>query len=410
MKPAPEIRVYETKKEAERRNARLAGKEKPDHWVTKKGDMFTNPWPSFIPYSWRESSSWYNLFTKQPPPPSSSLVEDLVPVVKPTWGASDSDDLNKDKVKATWLGHACFLVELPSVLPLSRGPRILFDPVFSDRCSPSQYAGPKRYNPPPCKIEDIPDVDAIVISHNHYDHMDTPTLTALFSRDRKPHIFAPLGNDAYFDCLKCIPKTHFHTLDWWDTRRVEVDATVPSNSDSGVAQVASFDITLTPGQHQTGRGVFDRWKTLWGGWVVQSVTKNGGDGGEGEETHGPSVYFAGDTGYRTVLAGQDEDKVPVCPAFKEIGERWGGIDLALLPIGAYEPRDIMSRVHCAPQDSVRVFQDIRAKRAIGMHWGTWILTTEDALEPPKRLAEECKKANIADGIFQLCKIGETVFH
>ncbi|KAJ8079352.1 Protein-lysine N-methyltransferase efm4 [Marasmius tenuissimus] len=240
--------------------------------------------------------------------------------------------------------------------------------------------------------------------------MDTPTLTALFSRDRKPHIFAPLGNDAYFDCLKCIPKTHFHTLDWWDTRRVEVDATVPSNSDSGVAQVASFDITLTPGQHQTGRGVFDRWKTLWGGWVVQSVTKNGGDGGEGEETHGPSVYFAGDTGYRTVLAGQDEDKVPVCPAFKEIGERWGGIDLALLPIGAYEPRDIMSRVHCAPQDSVRVFQDIRAKRAIGMHWGTWILTTEDALEPPKRLAEECKKASIADGIFQLCKIGETVFH
>ncbi|KAJ8079353.1 Protein-lysine N-methyltransferase efm4 [Marasmius tenuissimus] len=201
MKPAPEIRVYETKKEAERRNARLAGKEKPDHWVTKKGDMFTNPWPSFIPYSWRESSSWYNLFTKQPPPPSSSLVEDLVPVVKPTWGASDSDDLNKDKVKATWLGHACFLVELPSVLLLSRGPRILFDPVFSDRCSPSQYAGPKRYNPPPCKIEDIPDVDAIVISvsshsvhvisrysnESVYPFSITTTISAFLLHTRQPH-------------------------------------------------------------------------------------------------------------------------------------------------------------------------------------------------------------------------------
>ncbi|KAL0564678.1 Protein-lysine N-methyltransferase efm4 [Marasmius crinis-equi] len=417
-----EIRVYETTEEAERKRTRLAGKEKPDHWVNNKGTEFTNPWPSFIPFMLKEAGSvrgsffsskadrltlclfgkWYNLFTKQLPPPKDILKS--IEVVKPTWGVSSSNEAqsNSNKVKATWLGHACYLVELPTIPSLSRGPRILFDPVFSDRCAPVQFMGPKRYTPPPCPIQEIPEVDAVVISHNHYDHMDSPTLKVLFSRARKPHIFAPLGNEYYFDSLGCVPETHAHVLDWWDSRRVEI--TLPSSdSDTEAKQAkAVFDITLTPGQHQTGRGMFDRWKTLWGGWVVQPVS--------GEEAHGPSVYFAGDTGYRTVLPGQDEDKVPVCPAFKEIGDRWGGIDLALLPIGAYQPREIMSRVHCAPQDSVRVFQDLRAKRAVAMHWGTWVLTTEDALEPPKRLAEECKKAGIADGIFSLCKIGETVFY
>ncbi|GLB43039.1 putative beta-lactamase superfamily domain containing protein [Lyophyllum shimeji] len=139
--------------------------------------------------------------------------------------------------------------------------------------------------------------------------------------------------------------------------------------------------------------------------VQDAVGELGRRGGTG----GVKVFFGGDTGYRAVLDGQDEDNVPVCPAFKEIGEKFGGFDFAMISIGAYMPRQLMSSIHCAPQDSTRPFKDIRAKRALGMHWGTWVLTTEDVLDPPKRLAEECKKVGIEDGAFRVCEIGETCF-
>ncbi|KAK0215408.1 beta-lactamase superfamily domain-containing protein [Armillaria fumosa] len=238
-----------------------------------------------------------------------------------------------------------------------RGGRVLFDPVFSDRCSPTQFFGPKRYTEPPCKIEEIPEVDAVVISHNHYDHLDNHTISTLFKRTRVPHIFAPLGNEKHFESIG-VPKGHAHTL----------DCTSPAG------------------------GCTIRVR-LWSSWAVE---------GEGKK-----VYFAGDTGYRSVKDGEDEAERPVCPAFKEIGERFGGFDLAMIPIGAYEPRWFMSTIHCAPQDSVRIFKDIRAKKAVAMHWGTWILTTEEVTEPPKRLAEECKKIGIEEGDFLVSDIGET---
>ncbi|KAF9270431.1 Metallo-hydrolase/oxidoreductase [Marasmius fiardii PR-910] len=427
--PEP-IKVYETEAQADERKARLiaTNKEKPDHWATNKGDYFVNPWPSYVPFSWRDGRAWFDMLTKQPQPSKDTKISQKIPVVKPTWGISTSatddggEDKNLGKLKATWLGHACFLVELPAVSPFPRGPRILFDPVFSDRCSPFQHLGPKRFTPPPCPVEEIPEVDAIVISHNHYDHLDTPTITILFSRARKPHIFAPLGNESYFQSLPCIPAGHSHTLDWWDSRRVEVGFDLPDTMSTRNTNIeahkltAKFDVTCTPGQHRTGRGLLDHFKSLWAGWVVETVPPVTGGEQQSPEPklerskEGRKVYFAGDTAYRSVLEGQDEDKVPVCPAFKEIGERWGGFDLALLPIGAYEPRSIMSRVHCAPQDSVRIFQDIRAKRAIGMHWGTWVLTTEGIHEPPERLLAECRKADIEEGVFRLCEIGETLFY
>ncbi|ESK83189.1 zn-dependent hydrolase oxidoreductase family [Moniliophthora roreri MCA 2997] len=394
------IRVYETTLQTQNRKERES-RGKPDHWVNSKGTSFTNPWPSWVPDSWDVIGFMVDLYANPPSIPKD--VDTRLPIRKPTWGL-ESNSENSAKIKATWLGHACYLVELPSVSPASRGARILFDPVFSDRCSPSQHMGPKRYTPPPCAVEDIPEVDAIVISHNHYDHLDTPTITTLFKRDRIPHIFAPLGNQPYFDKLH-IPKTHAHILDWWDSRRVEVNIQDSNAKDD--AQKAVFDVTCTPGQHRTGRGILDHFKSLWAGWVVEEVKEPEAGGQEGGG--GAKVYFAGDTGYRTVLKGQDEDKVPVCPAFKEIGQRWGGIDLALLPIGAYLPRPMMSRVHCTPSDAVRVFQDIRAKRALAMHWGTWVLTNEPVFEPPKLLVEECRKAGIEDGIFAICDIGQTSF-
>ncbi|PBK88129.1 Metallo-hydrolase/oxidoreductase [Armillaria gallica] len=301
-----------------------------------------------------------------------------IPVRTPTWGLEEE---HQGEIKATWLGHACYLVELPFVTSLGRGARVLFDPVFSDRCSPSQSFGPKRFTEPPCKIEDIPEVDAVVISHNHYDHLDNHTLSTLFKRTRKPHAFAPLGNEKHFESIG-IPNGHAHTLDWWDARRVEIPGT-------------SFKLTCTPAQHLTGRGLLDQGKTLWSSWAVE---------GEGKK-----VYFTGDTGYRSVKDGENEAERPVCPAFKEIGERFGGFDLAMIPIGAYNPRWFMSTIHCAPQDSVRIFKDIRAKKAVAMHWGTWILTTEDITEPPKRLAEECRKIGIDEANFLVSDIGETKY-
>ncbi|KDQ61052.1 hypothetical protein JAAARDRAFT_124098 [Jaapia argillacea MUCL 33604] len=376
---------------------------KPAHWVDAQHTSFQNPWPSWRAHDASDFLTVLSFGSGYPKIPKD--IASLLPIRKPTWGLQQDgtslDTNTADKIKATWLGHACFLVEFParskagSPLP-SRGARILFDPVFTCRCSPSQLVGPKRFTPAPCKMEEIPEVDAIVISHNHYDHLDTTTIRSLLARQRTPHIFAPLGNESYFRSIG-IPTTHTHTMDWWETKHVETDV----QSESGVQKVA-FDVTCTPAQHFTGRGIFDRFKTLWASWVVEEVV-------EGQDKSGAKAYFAGDTGYRAVLDGQDEDKVPTCPAFKEIGERFGGFDLAMIPIGAYLPRRFMSPIHCAPQDSVRIFQDVRAKRAIGMHWGTWVLTTEDVVEPPKRLAEECKKAGIEDGAFSVCDIGETLF-
>lgn len=337
---------------------------------------FVNPWPSFKEHGLSSVFSMMGEMAHGAKAPKD--IDDKLPVRKPTWG----DGASPDAIKATWLGHACFLLELPRETPeAARGVRVLFDPVFSHRCSPSQLVGPARFTKPPCKIEEIAELDAIVISHNHYDHLDTHTIKTLFSRARKPHIFAPLGNEAYFDSLH-IPKEYVHTLDWWEAANLQTE--------HGTAAVHCL-----PAQHFTGRGVLDRFHTLWASWAVTTASKK--------------VWFGGDTGYRSVAEGEDENAVPTCPAFRAIGDAFGGFDFAMIPIGAYLPRWFMSPIHCAPQDSVQVFQQIRARRAVGMHWGAWILTTEDVLEPPQRLKEECAKLGIEPGAFDACSaIGETV--
>ncbi|KZT54641.1 Metallo-hydrolase/oxidoreductase [Calocera cornea HHB12733] len=381
--------------------------QRPAHHANATGDAFINPWPSFrsqmagvpLSASWKLiREMWKNKIPED--------MEVRLPVVKPTWGQGAP----AGKIKATWLGHACFLVELPTPRGAARGPRILFDPVFSHRCSPVQFIGPARITPAPCKIDEIPQVDAVVISHNHYDHMDTHTLQTLRAQPHgPPHIFAPLNNDAYFHSLS-VPKEDFSCLDWWDKRECTVLLPAAPNSTShegtGEGVRATFRLTCTPCQHFTGRSITDRFKTLWASWAVESLPT---PSPHPEEPAPVKVWFAGDTGYRAVPDGMDETQMPVCPVFKQIGDHFGGFDLALIPIGAYLPRHMMSPVHCAPQDSVLVYKDVRARRALGMHWGTWVLTTEPVLDPPKRLAEECEKVGIEQGAFAACdSIGETV--
>ncbi|KAJ5174618.1 uncharacterized protein N7482_000495 [Penicillium canariense] len=302
-------------------------------------------------------------------------------------------------LRATWLGHACYYLEFPG------GLRVLFDPVLEERCGPYNLLGPKRFTDAPCQIKDIPIIDAVFISHNHYDHLSYPGVTEIAKRHPDCHFFVPLGNKSWFKRCGIQKVTE---LDWWDER----DITVSPSQDKGTEVEASGEAASTapeikaridflPCQHITARTPFDRYQTLWGSWAIESG--------------GKKVYFTGDTGYRTVpLLPEGEDDhdpkygFPVCPAFKQVGEFRGPFDLGLIPIGAYAPRHMFSSAHADPHDAVHIFQDTKCKKALGMHWGTWVLTEEDVLEPPEKLKTALKRFDLPEkGMFDVCNIGES---
>ncbi|ORY85333.1 beta-lactamase superfamily domain-domain-containing protein [Leucosporidium creatinivorum] len=363
----------------------------------KKKGGFVNPWDSFTDQGMSPFVLWqmWRDWQSHPIPPPE-LLPQIVPV---NWGQSSSASpaetaaWSKD-LKSTWLGHACFLVEWPTPegAPAgTRGARVLFDPVFSNRCSPSQYIGPARVTKPPINLKELPHVDAVVISHNHYDHLDVATLKHIASQpEGTVHFFAPLGNASWFTSTIGVKKDQVTELDWWGERDLKVKV------GEGEGTEAHLRITATPCQHFTGRGLHDRNDTLWASWAVTSPT-------------GGSVWFGGDTGYKSVPRGAtSEEGLPVCPAFAEIGRRFGGFDLACIPIGAYSPRHIMSKVHCSPEDAVELHVAVKSKKSIGMHWATWVLTDEEMTEPPKRLRAACEVKGITPDQFGVCAIGETV--
>ena len=362
----------------------------PSHHVGNPPTSFVNPWPSFNQQGLIEllTTSIRNRDFK--PVPSR---DKLVPVRKPDWGAGRSG------LKATWIGHASFLVETPCVQGASRGVRVLFDPVFSERTSPVSWAGPKRYNPTPCSLEELPDVDIVAISHDHYDHMDSDTLLKIFAR-RKGHIhfLVGLGSAARLRGFG-IAKDAVSELDWWEGVRLDVTG------------VGSVSMTCTPSQHFSGRGIFDRGSTLWSSWVLESDQKH-------QETNNDKagdslkLFFAGDTGYRYVPKGSNETEMPFCPAFLEIGDVFGPFDLSLLPIGLYAPRHLLSPVHCTPEDSLCLHKDLKSRKSIGMHYGTVrggiSQYFEEVTEPPRRFREACEKeGKIWGEEIGLIDIGET---
>jgi N-acyl-phosphatidylethanolamine-hydrolysing phospholipase D len=324
---------------------------------------------------------------------SPDTTPPTVPVQEPTFLPSRETP----KLRATWLGHACYFVEFPS------GLRVLFDPVFEHRCSPLSWFGPGRYTKAPCNVEEIPLIDAVVISHNHYDHLSHPTCLKIQEKHPNVQFFAPLGNKEWF--LKSGIK-NVTELDWWDTQefklsKLKSDEAKADDSSAGPDEITAL-IGCTPCQHMSARTPFDKAHTLWSSWVVESGDKK--------------VWFAGDTGYRTVPeVSKDEDDygdkhkdLPYCPAFEQIGALRGPFDLGLIPIGAYQPRFIMSPMHANPFDSVNIFVDTKCKRGLGMHWGTWVLTEEDVLEPPKLLKQALKQKGIdEEGVFDICDIGES---
>ncbi|EPS30119.1 hypothetical protein PDE_05069 [Penicillium oxalicum 114-2] len=304
------------------------------------------------------------------------------------------------RLRATWLGHACYYVEFPG------GLRVLFDPVLEEHCGPYNLLGPKRFTDAPCKIGDIPIIDAVFISHNHYDHLSYTGVMEIAKRHPNCHFFVPLGVKTWFQSCGITQVTE---LDWWDEREITLSPTGNEEARVGVTENAASvaagikaRIGFLPCQHATARTPFDRQRTLWGSWAIESGGKH--------------VYFTGDTGYRSVPKlpeGEDDhdpkyDELPTCPAFKQVGEFRGPFDLGLIPIGAYAPRHMFSSVHVDPHEAVQIFRETRCKRALGMHWGTWVLTEEDVLEPPEKLKAALRKFDLPEqGVFDVCDIGES---
>ncbi|GAA5843982.1 hypothetical protein JCM5353_000052 [Sporobolomyces roseus] len=378
----------------------------------KKGGGFVNPWESFTQHGMNPATMYqmYKDWESNPVPPPENLPLLTTPQFTPSPSiASSPSELtswNAD-IKATFLGHACFLVEFPRVQGQSRGMRVLFDPVWSNRCSPSQLVGPARVAKPPIKLEEIPQVDAVVISHNHYDHLDITTLKHLYKSQPRGsiHFFAPLGNAQWFVSNIGCNKNEVSEMDWQESRNLTLRSSSPSPSmvkgeEEGKIE-GELRITAEKCQHFTGRGIFDRNDTLWASWVVENVTENGGGG---------KVWFAGDTGYRSIPRGvpiEEEDKYSHCPAFQEIGKREGPFDFSMIPIGAYDPRWFMSPIHCSPEDSVELHRETKSRRSLGMHHSCWMLTCEPMDEPPKRLRAACEKYGISEAEFGISGLGET---
>ncbi len=260
------------------------------------------------------------------------------------------DNARHSVPSVTWMGHAGVLVQMDHVT-------LLTDPIWSDTASPISWLGPRRFVPPPLPIAELPPIDAIVISHSHYDHLDLETLRALSARGTR--FLVPLRVGAILRAAGIGP---VEELDWWES-----------------ATVRDVVITCVPARHWSQRGLGDMNRTLWAGWVAKGPSR--------------AFWFAGDTGYTRL--------------FRDIGDRLGPFDLVALPIGAYDPPAMMQPVHMNPEEAVQAGVDVGAQRLLGVHYGTFDLTDEPLGEPPRRFHAAAARRGIAATQIWTPAIGET---
>jgi len=313
---------------------------------------FRNPWPESTTMGLRGLLRWWRDRLRNPPPP------DRVPSRARTASpAFERPRAGSQRLTVTWVGHSTFLLQLG-------GLNLLTDPIWSDRASPVAWAGPKRWVPPAVSFDDLPPIDLVLLSHDHYDHLDAQSVSRLAARDPDAHWFVPLGLS---DFVRRLGVRGVSELDWWD-------------------QVVRGSLTLgcTPAQHFSGRRPWERDRSLWCGWSVATADRR--------------LLFVGDTGYH--------------PEFRRIGERFGPFDVVLVPVGAYEPRWFMQPVHMNPEEAIRACVDLRGATAqvahcVPMHWGTFKLTDEPMDEPPRRARAAWDAARLPPERFWLLAHGES---
>lgn len=266
----------------------------------------------------------------------------------------------------TWIGHATVLAQFG-------GLNVLTDPAFSERASPVGFVGPKRHVQPGLTLAQLPRIDLVLISHNHYDHLDDASVRALAQQPGGPPLFVvPLGIKAWFSARGI---ANVVELDWWQSHPIATDA-------------GPVDVVLTPVQHWSARSFSDRMETLWGGFAVFAP-----------DLH---LFFTGDTGY-----SKDFNDIRERFASRQTADKGGGFDIALIALGAYEPRWFMATQHINPAEAVQVHLDVNAKRSLGVHWGTFELTDESLDQPPIDLVAARRAKGVSDADFFVMAVGET---
>jgi N-acyl-phosphatidylethanolamine-hydrolysing phospholipase D len=263
----------------------------------------------------------------------------------------------------TWIGHATCYFELEGV-------KFITDPVFSQRASYTQMVGPRRFFEPGIEVKDL-DIDVVLLSHTHYDHLDYNSAKEI---GNKALWLVPLGVKEYLK--ENLGITNCIEMNWWDSHNIQSNI----SANPSLAQAEGITITFTPAKHWTARSIFDRNTCLWGSFAVKSSKG--------------SIFFGGDTAY--------------CDVFVQIAKKLGPFDLSLIPVGAYKPRYFMRDHHCDPTEAVQIHKDLQSKRSLAIHWGTFPLADEDVLEPAFELARARKLADVSPSEFFTLRQGETL--
>ena len=259
---------------------------------------------------------------------------------------------------------------------------MLTDPWFSSRASAWQAVGPRRFRPPACSVSALPPIDVVLLSHNHFDHLDYGSVKALARQVRRQeadtgracHWFVPLGMKRWLLRWGGVSSHRCHDLDWWHSH------SLPASTASTPPR-AAYEVTAVGAQHWTSRwALLDNRRQLWCGFVVRA--------------QGAVLYYSGDSGY--------------CPVFKEIGGSFERPDLVLLPIGAYDPQWLLEGAHVSPADAVRMHCDVRSRQSVAVHWGTVVLSNEMIMEPKALLAQAVKQQGLREDEFITTQHGKTM--
>jgi len=315
---------------------------------------FRNPWPDSEPRSWLDVLKWTRERRKQPraeTPPRGSF-----PVATPEISYPRATET---QVSATWIGHSTVLLQLGAM-------NVITDPVFSQRAFPVQWLGPRRVMDPGLSIDALPPLDIVLLSHNHYDHLDKPAVKRIARAHPRATWIVPLGLGAY---IRRWGAREIVELDWWQETAIN-----------------GLTVTATPARHFSARRLGDRNKSLWCGFVL--------------DMKGTRSYFAGDTAYH--------------PEFIEIGARCGPFEFVMIPIGAYDPRWFMHVVHISPEEAVQIYGHLVATHAgkplplmLAIHWGTFRLTDEPMDEPSRRTVARWRALGIDEQRLWIARFGET---